>query len=199
MRLNLAPKPTEGIEEKLLKSWDQELGRKYSKIIKMKNIAAQHRRWINTKARLYWCKSRVYSRSTEVTALPHLIENKNVFLAHFYTTNARMKLGSGKELQPSRVLYIGPSKRLNDYYAPRAPFISSGNQRLRYYRQAYPSLSVSEFSVIIQNKAHRKNKSSSSFPCPKAKFSLCIFSFFESASLSLCPLSWSCCWFRSSS
>jgi hypothetical protein len=29
-------------------------------------------------------------------------------------------LGSGKEPQPSRVLYIGPSKRLNDYYAPRA-------------------------------------------------------------------------------
>jgi hypothetical protein len=44
MRLNLAPKPTEGIEEKLLKSLDQELGQKYSKITKMKNIAAQHRR-----------------------------------------------------------------------------------------------------------------------------------------------------------
>jgi hypothetical protein len=28
-------------------------------------------------------------------------------------------LGSGKDLQPSMVLYIGPSKRLNDYYAPR--------------------------------------------------------------------------------
>jgi hypothetical protein len=70
MRLNLAPKPTEGIEEKLLKSWDQELGEKYSKIIKMKNIAAQHRRWINTKSRLYRYKLRVYSRSTEVTALP---------------------------------------------------------------------------------------------------------------------------------
>jgi hypothetical protein len=52
-------------------------------------------------------------------SLPHLIENENVFLAHFYTTNARMKLGSGKEPQPSRVLYIGPSKRLNDYYASR--------------------------------------------------------------------------------
>jgi hypothetical protein len=44
MRLNLAPKPTKGIEEKLLKSWDQELGQKYSKITKMKNITAQHRR-----------------------------------------------------------------------------------------------------------------------------------------------------------
>jgi hypothetical protein len=44
-----------------------------------------------------------------------------------------------------------------------------------------------------------EKKSSSSFPCPKAKFSLCIFSFLESTSLSLCPLSLSCCWFRSSS
>jgi hypothetical protein len=70
MRLNLAPKPMEGIKEKLLKSWDQELGQKYSKITKMKNIVGQHRRWINTKARLFWCKSRVYNRSTEVTALP---------------------------------------------------------------------------------------------------------------------------------
>jgi hypothetical protein len=53
-------------------------------------------------------------------SLPHLIGNENVFLAHFYTTNVRMKLGSGKEPQPSRVLYIGLSKRLNDHYAPRA-------------------------------------------------------------------------------
>jgi hypothetical protein len=27
---------------------------------------------------------------------------------------------SGKELRPSRVLFIGSSKRLNDYNAPRA-------------------------------------------------------------------------------
>jgi hypothetical protein len=27
-------------------------------------------------------------------------------------------LGSGKQPQPSRVIYIGLSKRLNDYYAP---------------------------------------------------------------------------------
>jgi hypothetical protein len=53
-------------------------------------------------------------------SLPHSIGNENVFLAHFYTTIARMKLESGKEPQPSRVLYIGPSKRLNDYYAHRA-------------------------------------------------------------------------------
>jgi hypothetical protein len=44
MRLNLAPKLMEGIKEKLLKSRDQELGKKYSKITKIKNIAAQHRR-----------------------------------------------------------------------------------------------------------------------------------------------------------
>jgi hypothetical protein len=30
-----------------------------------------------------------------------------------------MKLKSGKEPHPPRVLFIGPSKRLNDYYAPR--------------------------------------------------------------------------------
>jgi hypothetical protein len=88
MRLNLAPKPTKGIEEKLLKSWDQELGQKYAKITKMKNIAAQHRRWINTKAQLYWCKSRVYSRSTEVAALPPSLDWKlKMFLAHFYSRN----------------------------------------------------------------------------------------------------------------
>jgi hypothetical protein len=32
----------------------------------------------------------------------------------------KMKLRSDKKHQPSRVLYIGSSKRLNDYYAPRA-------------------------------------------------------------------------------
>jgi hypothetical protein len=31
-----------------------------------------------------------------------------------------MKLKSGKEPLPSRVLYIGLSKRLNDYYAPES-------------------------------------------------------------------------------
>jgi hypothetical protein len=30
-----------------------------------------------------------------------------------------MKLGSDNEPHPSRILYIGPSKRLNDYYAPK--------------------------------------------------------------------------------
>jgi hypothetical protein len=58
----------------------------------------------------------------EVTALPpsFLIGMKNRFLAHFYSRNSKIKFRSGKEPQPSRILYIGPSKRLNDYYAPRA-------------------------------------------------------------------------------
>jgi hypothetical protein len=54
-------------------------------------------------------------------SLPHLIHvKKNKFLPHFYSKNYEMKLGSGNELQPSTDLYIGPNKRLNDYYAPRA-------------------------------------------------------------------------------
>jgi hypothetical protein len=31
-----------------------------------------------------------------------------------------MHMRSGKESHPSRVLFIGLRKRLNDYYAPRA-------------------------------------------------------------------------------
>jgi hypothetical protein len=55
----------------------------------------------------------------EVTALlpSFLIGIKNKFLTHLYSRKYEMKLGSGKEPQPSRLLYIGPSKRLNDYYA----------------------------------------------------------------------------------
>jgi hypothetical protein len=44
MRLVLAPKLMEGIEEKLLKSRDQKSGQKYSKNHKNENIAAQYRR-----------------------------------------------------------------------------------------------------------------------------------------------------------
>jgi hypothetical protein len=51
-------------------------------------------------------------------SLPHLISGmKNEFLTHFYSKNYEMKLESGNEPHLSRVLYIGPSKRLNDYYA----------------------------------------------------------------------------------
>jgi hypothetical protein len=62
----------------------------------------------------------VYNRSTKVTALPPSFDwNENLVLGtlHFYSRKYEMKLGSGEEPQPSRFLYIGPSKRLNDYYA----------------------------------------------------------------------------------
>jgi hypothetical protein len=41
-----------------------------------------------------------------------------------------MNLGSGKEPHPSRVLYIGPSKRLNDYYAPRGYYNKNSKGRV---------------------------------------------------------------------
>jgi hypothetical protein len=54
-------------------------------------------------------------------SLPLLIIGMKIeFLAHFYSKKYELKLGSGKELHPYRVIYIGPCKRLNDYYAPRA-------------------------------------------------------------------------------
>jgi hypothetical protein len=65
-----------------------------------------------------------YNRSTKVSALPpsFLIGIKTKSCPWHTSTlgTMKMKLGSGKEPQPSRILYIGPSKRLNDYYAPRA-------------------------------------------------------------------------------
>jgi hypothetical protein len=48
-----------------------------------------------------------------------IIRIKNEFLTHFYSTDVKIKLESGKEPQPSKVLYICPSKRLNDYYVFR--------------------------------------------------------------------------------
>jgi hypothetical protein len=52
-------------------------------------------------------------------SFPHLIVGiKNRFLVHFYSNTMKMKFGSGKELHPSKILYIGPSKILNCYYAP---------------------------------------------------------------------------------
>jgi hypothetical protein len=41
-------------------------------------------------------------------------------MTHFYIKKYEIKLKSDKESHPSRALYIGPSKRLNDYYASRA-------------------------------------------------------------------------------
>jgi hypothetical protein len=49
-----------------------------------------------------------------------IIGMKIGFLTHFYARKYEMKLGSDKEPYPSRVLFIGPIKRINDYYAPRA-------------------------------------------------------------------------------
>jgi hypothetical protein len=42
-----------------------------------------------------------------------------MFLTHFYYKNMKINLESVKDPQPSRVLYIFLSKRLNNYYAPR--------------------------------------------------------------------------------
>jgi hypothetical protein len=39
------------------------------------------------------------------------------FLSHFYSNNAKMNLESGRSPIYSRVLYIVPTKTLNDYYA----------------------------------------------------------------------------------
>jgi hypothetical protein len=38
-------------------------------------------------------------------------------MTYFYSRNVKMKLGTDKEPQPYRVLYINLNKRLNDYYA----------------------------------------------------------------------------------
>jgi hypothetical protein len=42
----------------------------------------------------------------------------------------KMNLGSDKEPQPFKVLYIGLSKKLNDYYAPNAKYIENGKGRI---------------------------------------------------------------------
>jgi hypothetical protein len=59
-------------------------------------------------------------QSIYVTALTTSFDwNENLVLGtlHFYSRKYEIKLGSVKKPQPSRVLYIDPSKRLNDYYA----------------------------------------------------------------------------------
>jgi hypothetical protein len=40
-------------------------------------------------------------------------------MAHLYSMKYKMKLRSANEPHPSRVLYIGSSKMVNDYYAPK--------------------------------------------------------------------------------
>jgi hypothetical protein len=56
------------------------------------------------------------SYTTDVTVLPPSFNLKLLieFLAHFYSRKCEMKLVSGKELHPSRVSDIGPTKMLND-------------------------------------------------------------------------------------
>jgi hypothetical protein len=44
-------------------------------------------------------------------SLPHLIGNENVFLAHFYATDARVKLGSGKETHPFKGPIYWPKQK----------------------------------------------------------------------------------------
>jgi hypothetical protein len=61
-----------------------------------------------------------YNRSTEVIVFPLLFDyyNENEFLTHFYIRKYKMKLEIGREPHPSRVLFIGSSKRLKVYNAP---------------------------------------------------------------------------------
>jgi hypothetical protein len=54
-----------------------------------------------------WCKndfslnsSKIHTPRRSPPSLPRLIGMKNMFSAHFYTTNAKMKFGSGKEPHP---------------------------------------------------------------------------------------------------
>jgi hypothetical protein len=61
-----------------------------------------------------------YEPRRSPSSLPHLIiEIENEFLTHFYSTKYEMRLRSGNELHPSRVLHIDPVKMLNNYYTPR--------------------------------------------------------------------------------
>jgi hypothetical protein len=39
-------------------------------------------------------------------------------MSYFYSKKYEIKLESEKDPYPSRVIYIGLSKRLNDYYVP---------------------------------------------------------------------------------
>jgi hypothetical protein len=51
-----------------------------------------------------------------------------MFLAHsLQLGNGNENMRSGKEPHPSRVLFICPSKRLKDHYAPSAEYIENGN------------------------------------------------------------------------
>jgi hypothetical protein len=49
---------------------------------------------------------------------PHLIKNKILLLAHSYSEKYEIKLGSDKELYPSRALFTGPSKIIKILQCP---------------------------------------------------------------------------------
>jgi hypothetical protein len=53
-----------------------------------------------------------------------------MFLTHFDIRNVKIKLKSGKKLHPSMIIYIGLSKRLNDYYAHMVQYIENGKDRV---------------------------------------------------------------------
>jgi hypothetical protein len=98
------------------------LGQKYSKLTKIKTL--QHNIGDkSTQKHVYIDANQEFTADPQRSppSLPHLIIGMEMSFWHTSTlANTKMKLGSGKEPQPSRVLYIGPSKRLNDYSAPRA-------------------------------------------------------------------------------
>jgi hypothetical protein len=60
-----------------------------------------------------------------------------------------MKLESGKEPIHSRVLYIGPSERLNDYYAPRAKYIENDKGRVVGFDATRHQLSSDATSAMV--------------------------------------------------
>jgi hypothetical protein len=49
-----------------------------------------------------------------------IIAIKIELLSLYKLGNENKNTRSGKKLLPSRILFIGTSKKLNDYYAPRA-------------------------------------------------------------------------------
>jgi hypothetical protein len=65
--------------------------------------------------------TQVINQFMKFAALPRSFDSK-LKMCSWHTSildTTKIKFRSDKELQPSRVLYIGTSKRLNDYYAPR--------------------------------------------------------------------------------
>jgi hypothetical protein len=70
------------------------------------------------------------ARETLLLVLDRAIEKESCSWHTSTLDTIKMKLGSDKEPHPFRVLYIGPSKRLNDYYAPMAYYIKNCKGRV---------------------------------------------------------------------